>query len=77
MAAKSIKSEIKTHRERLQDAIKKLNEVYDEAGYLRDHSTLEMQEEYNNVRKYLPSIWGFLQKIDDKLIPDSLAQERL
>jgi len=67
----------KTHRERLQDSINKLQEVYEEAGYLRDHSTSEMQAEYNNVREYLPHIWGFLQKIDDKLIPDSLAQEKI
>ena len=66
-----------THRERLQNAIKNLQNVYDETGVLRDHSTTQMQEEYNNVRLYLPAIWGFLQKIDDKLIPDSLAQEKL
>lgn len=67
----------KTHRERLQASIKKLQEVYDETGLLRDHSTTQMQEEYNNVRNYLPAIWGFLQKIDDKLIPEELAQEEL
>lgn len=66
-----------THRERLQQAIKALNEVYDQCEYLRDHSTTEMQAEYNNVRQYLPSINNFLKKIDDKLIPDSLAQEQL
>jgi hypothetical protein len=66
-----------THREILQDAIRKLQEVYDTANYLRDHSTGEMQAEYNNVRRHLPTIWGFLQKIDDKLIPDSLAKEEL
>lgn len=66
-----------THRKRIQESIKKLQEVYNEAGYLRDHSTDEMQVEYNNLREYLPLIWAFLQKIDDKLIPDSLAQEEL
>lgn len=66
-----------THREILQDAISKLHEVYDTAGYLRDHSTREMQEEYNNVRRYLPEIIEFLRKIDDELISDSLAKEEL
>ncbi len=66
-----------THRERLQKSITKLQEVYDEAGYLRDHSTSEMQAEYNKIREYLPAIWGILQKVDNNLIPDSLANERL
>jgi hypothetical protein len=34
-----------THREILQNAIGKLQEVYDTANQLRDHSTPEMQEE--------------------------------
>lgn len=66
-----------THRERLQKAIQDLQKVYDEVEYLRDHSTTEMQEEYNQVRKYLPAIWSILQKVDNKLIPESLAQQEI
>jgi hypothetical protein len=75
MATKTSNS--KTHRSRLQTSIKGLQEVYDEVGYLRDHSTAEMQNEYNKVREYLPLIWKILQKVDDKLLPDALAQEEL
>ena len=66
-----------THREKLQAAIQCLQDVYDEAGYLRDHSTEPMQIEYNKVREFLPYIWRSLQMIDNKLIPDSLAEEEL
>jgi tRNA A58 N-methylase Trm61 len=66
-----------THREILQDAIEKLQQVYDTANRLRDHSTPAMQQEYNNVRRDLPSIWGYLQKIDNNLISDSMAHKEL
>jgi hypothetical protein len=66
-----------THRVKLQTAIEQLQQVYDEVGYLRDHSTEKMEIEYNKVREYLPHIWGFLQTVDNKLIPDSLANEEL
>ncbi len=66
-----------THREKLQNAIAKLQEVYDTCNHLRDHSNSEMQQEYNNVKRYLPEIWGFLQKIDNEIIPDSLSREEL
>lgn len=66
-----------THRERLQRATNQLTEVYEEVGYLRDHSTTEMQHEYNRFREYLPALRGILVKIDNKLIPDSLANKEL
>jgi hypothetical protein len=66
-----------THREKLQAAILSLQDVYDEVEYLRDHSTEPMQIEYNKVREYLPYIWRILQKVDNKLIPDSLAKKEL
>lgn len=66
-----------THREKLQEAILKLQEIYDLAGSLRDHSTLEMQREYNNVRRELPNIWGYLQKIENNLLSDSHAEQEL
>ena len=66
-----------THRERLQAAVLKLQEVYGEVGYLRDHSTSEMKKEYNQVRENLPSICGYLQNVDNRLIPDGLANELL
>lgn len=66
-----------THRERLQLQIQKLQEVYDEIEYLRDHSTSDMQNHYNRVRGVLPDVWHVLQVIDDKLIPDALANEKL
>jgi hypothetical protein len=68
---------ILTHRERLQNSIANLQEVYDEVGYLRDHSTPEMQTEYNKVREFLPAIWAILQKVDNKLIPESIANKQL
>lgn len=64
-----------THRERLQKAIEDLQNIQDEVRYLRDHATLEMKEEYNKVIEYIPLIWQPLQKVDNKLIPDSLANE--
>lgn len=66
-----------THRERLQQAIQQLNDIYEEVGFLRDHSTPEMQAEYNLVRQHLPSIQGILTKIDNKIIPEALAQQEL
>jgi predicted metal-dependent hydrolase len=68
---------MRTHRERLQKAIEDLQNVQDEIRYLRDHATLEMKEEYNKVIEYLPLIWAPLQKVDNKLMPNSLAQEKL
>ena len=66
-----------THRDRLQAAVLKLQEVYDEVGYLRDHSTMEMKDEYNKVREVLPSVWKYLQNVDNRHIPEALANEEL
>lgn len=66
-----------THREILQECIEKLQEVYDTVNRLRDHSTSEMQHQYNNVRRDLPNVWGYLQKIDNNLISDAMAEKEL
>lgn len=66
-----------THRERLQKSINKLQEVYDEIGYLRDHATPAMQQQYNEVRKFLPVIWSHLQKVDNNIMPDEIAKQKL
>ncbi len=66
-----------THRERLQNAISKLQEVYDEVGYLRDHANPEMKAEYNKVREHLPSVWKYLQNVDNRCMPKVLADEEL
>ena len=66
-----------THRHKLQKCIADLQAVYDQMSYLRDHSTLEMQEEYNNVRRKLPDVWKHLQNIDNNLIPQALADTEL
>lgn len=65
------------HRERLQASIARLQEVQDEVGYLRDHATPEMKTEYTKVREFLPIIWGFLQKVDNELMPDSISKQEL
>lgn len=66
-----------THRKEIQSSIAKLQEVYDTAGKLRDHSTPQMQKEYNNVRRALPTVWEYFQIIDNNLISDEMAKDEV
>jgi hypothetical protein len=65
-----------TYREAIQIQIKALQEIYDNAGALRDVATGLDKEAYNFVRTYLPSIWAKLQRVDNSL-NDLEAKEKL
>lgn len=57
-----------TYRDAIQIQIKALQEIYDNAGHLRDVASYEAEKEvYNNIRRQLPALWGGLQKIDNNL----------
>ena len=56
-----------TFREAIQIQIEALQEVYDNANNLRDLADENEKELFNNVRRYLPAIWGEFQKIDNGL----------
>jgi hypothetical protein len=57
-----------TYRNAIQIQIKALQEVYDNAEGLRDIAKIEIEKEaFNGLRRWLPKLWGELQKIDNKL----------
>lgn len=58
-----------TYREAIQIQIKALQEIYDNAGSLRDVAGDEREKEvYNNIRRMLPDLWNGLQRIDNALL---------
>lgn len=62
-----------TYRENIQQQIAILQQVYDTAGGLRDHATLEEKQAWDNVRRLLPAVWGPLQNMDNRM-SDARAQ---
>jgi hypothetical protein len=65
------------YREAIQIQIKALQDIYDNAGGLRDVSFSSSETEaWNNVRRLLPSVWGPLQNVDDSLA-DQKANHQL
>jgi hypothetical protein len=64
-----------TYREAIQLQIKALQEIYDNAGSLRDAAVSYEKEVFNNVRRRLPEVWSFLQELDNSLGAGQAAKE--
>ena len=64
-----------TYRDAIQIQIKALQDIYDHAEALRDVATEDEKEAWNNVRRLLPSVWGPLQKVDNRLSDQRAAYQ--
>jgi len=56
-----------TYREAIQLQIKALQEIYDNAGALRDAAAGYEKDVFNAVRRKLPDVWAFLQELDNAM----------
>lgn len=56
-----------TYRQKIQELIKKIDSVYDEAEGLRDFATLEEKQYWNEIRKIFYSASAPLSKLDNSL----------
>lgn len=66
-----------TYRDAIQLQIKALQEIYDNAGSLRDVAGNDYEKEaFNSLRRSLPLVWNVLQKVDNRM-PDSTARQIL
>ena len=62
-----------TYREAIQSQVQKLEELYDNAGSLRDAATGSEKEHWNNLRGQLRSASSNLQSLDNRLSNDRAA----
>lgn len=56
-----------TYREAIQSQAKKIEEVYDNAGHLRDAATEHEKDYWNDVRTLTSQAAQLLNKLDNKL----------
>lgn len=56
-----------TYREKIQDLIKQIDGIYEDAGWLRDLATDEERVYWNEVRRMFYSAGVPLSKLDDSL----------
>lgn len=59
-----------TYREKIQELIKSIDSVYDEAEYLRDCATLDEKQYWNEIRKIFYDASSPLNKLDNRLSPE-------
>lgn len=60
-----------TYREKIQKMIAQINELYEEAEWLRDIATLDEKEHWNNHRRIFYDASAPLRRLDN-----SLSQQR-
>ena len=64
-----------TYREKIQEMIKKIDSIYDDAGWIRDVATLEEKHYWNEIRKIFYSAGAPLSKLDNSLSPSRAEME--
>lgn len=62
-----------TYREKIQKMMVDADNVYCDAGWLRDRATDEEKDYYNNIRAHLTKAITLLNQLDNKL-PENRAQ---
>jgi hypothetical protein len=65
-----------TLREKIQDMVAQLNNIYDDAEWLRDLATEDEKENWNQLRQVVPYASAPLQKLDNSL-SDTRAKHQI